>query len=221
MDLVCSARSGASNGGMFNKCVRDIFRNENVGAVMILWTQAIRFELYDSMRFNPSTIVPKMEEINSAVRSAAVKHNHVLKVSVDSYLNNIITLSNICKKMNIPLVMAQHSDFLSLYSHATIENDGIDEKTGFFINRIYDEIFMKKVVYMNSEGYDFDTSKFIGWPVLKALGGKSMKHIIHNIAGDEIFILPGIDRHPSKRGHELIAETYLQKYNDLYLQDKV
>ena len=53
---------------------------------------------------------------------------------------------------------------------------------------------------------------FIGWPIYKEVGGFSLSDKI----GNNLRVNWPIDMHPNQEGHELIANVFYNRYQELY-----
>ena len=58
---------------------------------------------------------------------------------------------------------------------------------------------------------------FIGWPIMREIGGKSVDTIFDNFDPNrKKFRLSEEDTHPNKEGHKIISEYLYDKYKKIY-----
>ena len=58
---------------------------------------------------------------------------------------------------------------------------------------------------------------FIGWPIMREIGGKSVDTIFDNFDPNrKKFRLSEEDTHPNKAGHKIISEYLYDKYKKIY-----
>ena len=62
-----------------------------------------------------------------------------------------------------------------------------------------------------------DKKTFIGWPIMKEIGGKSIDTILDNFdSNGKRFRLSEEDTHPNAEGHEFISGYLYDKYKKIY-----
>lgn len=72
--------------------------------------------------------------------------------------------------------------------------------------------------FLDSAQFDLINSKrFIGWPIYKELGGRTMWHELDKVDPEQVKLrVSKDDLHPNEQGHEYIAEIIYKHYRELY-----
>ena len=75
-----------------------------------------------------------------------------------------------------------------------------------------------KKEFFDCPQFDFiNDDKFIGWPIYKELGGKSMWQVLDEVDPKRVELrVSKEDLHPNDKGHERIAEVMYEKYKKIY-----
>ena len=75
-----------------------------------------------------------------------------------------------------------------------------------------------KKEFFDCPQFDFiNDDKFIGWPIYKELGGKSMWQVLDEVDPKRVELrVSKEDLHPNDRGHEYMAEVFYEKYSKSY-----
>ncbi len=113
--------------------------------------------------------------------------------SIDNFLKNVFIVQQYCKSNNIPYIFSQAVDLIMFddISHMV-------DACNYFINH-----------HMESH---IDESKFIGWPLFKAIDGYNMCDSIKGTS----YAIGARDSHPNDYGHKLIGEKIFNKWKQLY-----
>ena len=74
-------------------------------------------------------------------------------------------------------------------------------------------VFFNKVDAAVNFLKEIPKATFLGWPIIKSIGGKCVDDYLTK---DEKYVISKEDRHPNAKGHELISEILYDKYNQNY-----
>lgn len=236
-----TAKCGDGNEAIFNNVYDAIINNpKNVYAVMIFWTDWSRrdVERYESKldkiemlntRFNKEENL--RTDIKKNILASYIKADALhYKIDIEIFLRNCLNIDQICKHHNIPIIHAQalyplSSIDLNTSYQATYlrnaENDKYDLKNydGW---KKFDSWAKRKQNRVNAMNYFLNHKKFsildkqknfIDWPIFTEIGGTHFGNIIHD--KKSIYRLHEQDAHPSKLGHEYIADMFMNHFNKI------
>ena len=70
---------------------------------------------------------------------------------------------------------------------------------------------------LDSPQFDFINSKFMGWPMYREIGGKTMWDKLDEVDPEQVRLrVSSEDLHPNGEGHEYMAEIFYNKYRKIY-----
>jgi len=130
-------------------------------------------------------------------------------------LRHYVGLQMLCENYNIPYMQCQMIDMYKDYIDGmmpTEEEVAFQGKDLYADRQTYpgdakaDEQLIMKII-MSYDGH-IDTSRVIGWPLTRTLGGFPINRGVMgwNQIEEEPYVIDENDNHPNAAGHELIAE---------------
>jgi hypothetical protein len=192
MEVVNMARSGAGNEYIYtslrNKVV-DIKNKSEIGLVIAAWSQATRRDL-EVGRYGK----------NQPWTSLRIDTHGNLIGWVNKTLGHYLDFQILCERFNLPYFHFQTIDIYEHYLH------GYDPTAQSYSG---DKEKDEKDILENIKNFKIDTSKFMGWPPVKKLGGFRL----HDLDEYKENNISELDNHPNKQGQEKIAEIIYEKIN--------
>jgi hypothetical protein len=205
MECINLAKSGQGNEYISSSLQDEIVRTKdksNIGLVIAAWSQAPRKDYKEGTYWSSIRVNPFGN----------------LSFWVEKTLRFYMNFQIMCERFNIPYAQFQ---MIELFEHflngilpsekeVLIEGKNPNIRAKYPGNTIKDE---KKILNSIIE-YDtlLDTSKFIGWPVARKLGGYIMQDKIDLLKNENSNLrISKSDKHPNEKGHNILAKTiYLQ-----------
>ena len=213
LECINIGKSGAGNDFIFNSIVRGIAENDDIELVVVLWTQIFRLDCWN---FQKNTMNILVDGCCDAPSGDGVYQKWIYDVSkifleklddhywldqfIINYFLNITTLRNLCNKLGIKFIMAQA---MAIEPYHPINKDLLD--TEYFFKQ-----FTKQLACTGE-----NLENFIGWPILRELGGYALQQYGSDIYKRENRISYK-DWHPNSKGHRIIADEIYNKYKKLY-----
>ena len=226
--VVNLGRSGASNEYIFDTAIDHLLENlDKIEMVAIGTTEIWRFTPYNRWFINPVSIIlqqwpphepksPLYESIDPYVKFimshlVGEKHGeHTIRIFLRDYVNQVLRMQRLCKKLNIRLVI---SNILGPFSWATIDTVA---REIFNTTLPYDRERAAEQILSVEGFYDVDPASFCGWPCFPQLGGKPPTCIHNSEWNHEEMTIGPKDGHPNALGHIHIADKiyeHIQKNN--------
>lgn len=220
MKVINLAGAGQGNEFIYTTIRDEIVKIEDknqIGLVIAAWTEAPRrdFKKFISI-FNYWS-----DKDVSPWSSLRIDTHGTLPWWVDRSLGYYLDFEILCERYNIPYVQFQmielFEDYLKGYSSQTEKHHGADpdkQKKYPGIKKKDEELALKSIMKYKKK---LDTSKFMGWPPVKKLGGWTFK--------DQLDLwydknsprrVSTLDDHPNELGHIAICNKLimlLQEYN--------
>jgi hypothetical protein len=214
MKVINVARSGQGNEYIYTTLRNEIIKIKNkseIGLVIATWTQAPRRDFKNEISSN-----------HQSWSSLRFDTHGNLPYWVERTLGYMLNFQILCERYDVPYA---HFQMIEMYEHFLeghwpSQNDihyGADPK----VQAVYpgDDIKDEKVIFNMFMEYEdkLDTSKFIGWPPVKKLGGFRFKDQLDlwRIKDSPRRVSP-VDNHPNGEGHIAICDKInmlLQEYN--------
>ena len=188
MRLVNKARCGRGNEYIYNTIRDEILstpdKNE-IGLVIAAWSQCHRRDWQVNNRWTNMIIADKGD----------------LNYHINKSMRYYYMLQLYCQSRNIPYKQMQMIEFVR--KEVNTNNSIILEE------RLDDEEMVGSYVKKSQYYKLIDSSQFIGYPMKSEIGGFNIQDKLTNNRSpelDSVFRLSEVDAHPSKVGHEMIAE---------------
>ncbi len=212
-------KSGDGNVDIANAIFDELERNDNVKYVFVLWSSYDRFSTSKKNHI-PIAITHRYFDDS---HTSNLKNRDSYKYLIDfydkylgdwwswevAYDNNHRAMYQVqreCERRNIKYIFAQGPDPWAAGAVTDLINQGV-------LNRI---TWTPRLLYkfMDSQYYDkLNEKNFIDWPGLPEIGGNSMSR--HEDFRERLRFSEH-DGHPSKEGHEWIAQKFLEAHNEIY-----
>lgn len=187
MKVVNFAKSGSGNEYIFSSLLDKLtlMNKDEIGLVIPAWSQCIRRDWSDGGYWQNMPIADKGD----------------LQYHVNKSLRYYYLFQEYCEANNIPYKQIQMIEFIR--KSLPIDNQSI-------LHKRKDEYFkgselIQKSIYYNK----IKPETFIGYPLKDELGGFTIQDKVtdgRKKAIDKIFRISDEDSHPSRIGHEMIAE---------------
>lgn len=225
--------SGTSNEYITNNVTQHILKNhKKIELVAIGWTEIQRFTIYNTLSFNPNTILFRPNEpqrfhnesarelykyiydeylishsynISDPEKWNMPTHENLFTWQVRMWFNQMFQIQEICKLYGIKFVMAPLCGSIEIarYKQSLNMIEGVFNFTYEQWAMMYEKI---------NELYDLDPKHYWGYPFLKALDGDIMAQSI-NVRE---YRMSNEDVHPNAKGHEWIAREFYELYEKIY-----
>ena len=228
-EVINTARCGSGNRKILSNVIQEVLKHdsEDIAYVIVAWSEWTRQDiLTDNSHFTDSpwrTLIPKIDDekdkffkeiphnekfVNEFYKTIQAKYPKDKDI-INDQLQMMYLLQCFCNQNNIKLLQFQML--------RTFNNFRSDENTPntHLLDEMPTDIEMQK---RKQRGYDLmtnpislliDESKFLGFPILKQLGGFAMIDLLYKKYG-ESFRLNGIDAHPNEDAQRFIAEVVLK-----------
>lgn len=136
--------------------------------------------------------------------------NAVYKTMILNPIKKMFTIMEICEKRNIKFVMFSGLVYFDHWAINQMAMSGILPKKCAISSQEVIKILIKNPVFVE---VDKRKKHFIGWPMIKEIGGYSYDDLRY---GKEEYYISKMDRHPNKNAQEIIAKYFLERHNVLY-----
>ena len=134
----------------------------------------------------------------------------VYRTMIQNPIKKMFAIMEICENRNIKFVMFSG---LVYFDYFTINRMVQDKQLPQYCAIPPSEVI--KILTNNSVFSEVSKKKkhFIGWPMMKEIGGYSFDDMRHN---KEEYYISNLDRHPNAAGQILISSEFIKKYKELY-----
>lgn len=200
---------------------------DRVDTVAILWSTSDRLPFFN-FTLNPVVECntdchaggfdpfPWMDDIGvGRVSQKYFNSDHFMRTDtyrtmIQNPIKKMFAIMEICEKRNIKFVMFSGLVYFDYFAiNQMVQNKQLpvrcaippSEVVNLLINNsIFSEVSKKK-------------KHFIGWPMMKEIGGYSFDDMRHN---KEEYYISDLDRHPNKAGQEMIAVEFIKRFGEIY-----
>ena len=196
MDFINVGRGGKGNEFIYNKMVDELCETKKIGLAVCLWSHVDRWDFWKWSFIvnpkNPDNILHWDERERHKKFTDAIYEHKDLANGGYNLLKSIRwyhAFQNHCELQNIPYLQMQ----------------------AFHAGRI-----RKDLLY--SPQYDFiDDNKFVGWPMYREIGGKTMWDKLDEVDPEQVKLrVSKEDLHPNDKGHEYMAKILYDKHREIY-----
>ena len=203
MECVNLGQCGVGNKYILSKIVDTVLTEKNIGLVVLMWSEWMRQDFQDPANawysFHPHRDNSETEKypIDSKSRNSILQYNNIYDVTMKSLRHFLITQMLL---KDIPYLMIQGTNPLQ----------NMNEKTAFKLviaamveSKIFNEI---------------NPDQFIGWPILKQIGGYTVGDILNKIDPEQKELrISKDDTHPNAEGHKIMSQEIYNAYEKVYL----
>ena len=203
MECVNLGRCGAGNQQISSKFIDTVLSEKNIGLVVLMWSEWIRQDFQDPANgwyfFHPHKDKSRKERypIDLKSRNSILQYNDPYNLTMKSL--RYFLMSQMLLK-DIPYLMIQGTNPLQ----------NMNEKTAFKLviaamveSKIFNEI---------------NPDQFIGWPILKQIGGYTVGDILNKIYPERNQLkISAEDHHPNAEGHKIMSQEIYNAYEKVYL----
>lgn len=230
LDLQCvnMGRSGQGADYILDSILEGIATyGDRIDTVAILWSGSDRLPFFN-FTLNPIVELntehhpegldpfPWMDDIGvGRVSQKYFNSQHfmrdlVYKTMILNPLKKIFAIMEICENRNIKFIMfggLTHFDYWSI--NQMVKNKILPERCRIPPSEVV------KILLNNPIFSEVDKRKkhFIGWPIMKEVGGYTFDDLRHN---KEEYYISRLDRHPNELGQKMIADIFLKQYKKVY-----
>ena len=195
MDCLNLGKGGQGNEYISSKLIDTILseKKEDIGLVVLMWSGWQRMDYLD-IEGEWKKVVRK-----GPVWDIILKYNNAHNATMKS-LRHFLIAQKLLE--DIPYLMVQGIGPVYL-----------DE----FIERKSKHIWLQS--FLNSKIFDeIDEKKFIGWPILKRIGGYTINNMLDKIDPERNQLrISSEDTHPNAEGHKIIAQEVYDAYEKIYI----
>ena len=202
MECVNLGQCGAGNKYILSKLIDTVLSEKNIGLVVLMWSEWIRQDFQDPANgwyfFHPHKDKSRKERypIDLKSRNSILQYNNTYDVTMKSL--RYFLMSQMLLK-DIPYLMIQGTNPLQ----------NMNEKTAFKLviaamveSKIFNEI---------------NPDQFIGWPILKQIGGYTVGDILNKIDPEQKELrISKDDTHPNAEGHKIMSQEIYNAYEKIY-----
>ena len=202
MNCVNLGAAGQGNEYILSKLIDTVLSEKNIGLVVLMWSEWIRQDFQDPANgwyfFHPHKDKSRKERypIDLKSRNSILQYNDPYNLTMKSL--RYFLMSQMLLK-DIPYLMIQGTNPLQ----------NMNEKTAFKLviaamveSKIFNEI---------------NPDQFIGWPILKQIGGYTVGDILNKIDPEQKELrISKDDTHPNAEGHKIISQEIYNAYEKIY-----
>jgi len=229
MELINLAHCGYGNEAIYHSAVEVMMTEKNVGMVFCMWSEWQRVcQFVDVPENEPVNrepwrcFLPEREVLDGEwhdqfykppaenPKKKSLKYR-VGKMIRDNHLNSIrggamrslaymYAFQNIAENLNIPYLQMQGTQPL-MGKVTPLDALNYRELAKHIVNSPYTDKF---------------TENFIGFPIIKSLGGRTADMLLGPANGPEAGRISEEDTHPNEAGQARIAEGILNEYKKIY-----
>lgn len=228
LQCINKGRSGQGADHIFDSILEELATyGDRIDTVAILWSTSDRLPFFN---FTLNPIVecntpwhaggvdpfPWMDDIGVGrvsqkyFNSEYFMRDDVYRTMIQNPLKKMFAIMEICEKRNIKFVMFAGLIYFDYFTINQMAANKILPKECTIWAREVIKLLVNNPIFAE---VDKRKKHFIGWPMLKEIGGYSYDDKRH---GKEEYHISKLDRHPNKAGQEMITEYFLERYNDLY-----
>tara|TARA_R110001583_G_scaffold18894_1_gene74721 strand:+ start:162 stop:890 length:729 start_codon:yes stop_codon:yes gene_type:complete len=202
MNCVNLGAAGQGNEYILSKLIDTVLSEKNIGLVVLMWSEWIRQDFQDPANgwyfFHPHKDKSRKERypIDLKSRNSILQYNDPYNLTMKSL--RYFLMSQMLLK-DIPYLMIQGTSPLQ----------NMNEKTAFKLviaamveSKIFNEI---------------NPDQFIGWPILKQIGGYTVGDILNKIDPEQKELrISKDDTHPNAEGHKIMSQEIYNAYEKIY-----
>jgi len=202
MNCVNLGAAGQGNEYILSKLIDTVLSEKNIGLVVLMWSEWIRQDFQDPANgwyfFHPHKDKSRKERypIDLKSRNSILQYNDPYNLTMKSL--RYFLMSQMLLK-DIPYLMIQGTNPLQ----------NMNEKTAFKLviaamveSKIFNEI---------------NPDQFIGWPILKQIGGYTVGDILNKIDPEQKELrISKDDTHPNAEGHKIMSQEIYNAYEKIY-----
>lgn len=234
-EVINTAKCGSGNRKILSNIIQEVLKHdsEDIAYVIVAWSEWTRQDiLTDNSHFTNSpwrTLIPKVDDEKDKLVKE-IPHNETFvnefyktiqakypkdKDIINDQLQMMYLLQCFCNDNNIKLLQFQMLRTFNKFRKESNTTANYDTKETLDPNEYPTDFEMQQ---RKQREYDFmtnpislliDESKFLGFPILKGLGGYTMIDLLYKKYG-ESYRINGIDAHPNEDAQRFIAEVVLK-----------
>ena len=199
MDCINVGKGGTGNEFIYNQIIDKLCATRRIGLAICLWSHVDRWDLWKwtfvvNPKYPGNILHWKEQERHKKFLDAIYEHEDLANGGYN-LLKSIRwyhAFQNHCELQNIPYLQMQAFES---------GPDGTRK-----------ELF-------DSPQFDFiDDNKFIGWPMYREIGGRTMSDKLDEVDPEQVKLrVSKEDLHPNDKGHEYMAEVLYDEYKKIYL----
>ena len=200
MECVNLGKSGAGNDYILAKTVDATLKEKNIGLVVLMWSEwrRVGFQRFRDSNKWTHAIPHDVEDWKKPVLEKQNKF-HATRNTLRTFIHAEKILSD------IPYMFIQGTENVFWRKSWHINHD----------RRSYLSEILKSPYLDYIENNISD--KFIGWPIMKELGGYCIADILDKEDPSRSkFRISKTDNHPNAAGHKFIAEFLYEQYKEIY-----
>lgn len=185
MDVINLGQSGSGNEFIFSSLMDTLITTdkEEIGLVIAAWSQCLRRDWQVNNRWTNVIIADKGD----------------LNYHINKSMRYFYMFQTYCLSRDIPYKQLQMIEFV---------RKGVNTSS-VLKERLDDEEMAPSYIKKSPYYKLIDSSRFIGYPMKSEIGGFNIQDRLTDNRSpelDSVFRLSEVDAHPSKIGHEMIAE---------------
>ena len=199
MDFINVGQSGKGNEFIYTRMIDKLCETKKIGLSVCLWSQVDRWDFWKwTFIVNPKNPAMKYggryaegRERHKKFTDAIYEHKDLASGGYN-LLKSIRwyhAFQNHCELQNIPYLQMQAFETLPIRKDL-----------------------------LNSPQFNFiDDNKFVGWPMYREIGGKTMWDKLDEVDPEQVKLrVSKEDLHPNDKGHEYMAKILYDKYREIY-----
>jgi len=219
MDCVNLGKAGQGNEYISAKLIDTILaeKKEDIGLVVLMWSGWQRMDFEDT---NDNWV--KLRPSPGPGTRNGILYKPEAFLNIQNY-ETMIMLNNIMLKCN-----NAHNATMKSLRHFLIAQKLLEDIPYLMVQGIgpvyLDEFIERKSKhiwlqsFLNSKIFDeIDEKKFIGWPILKPIGGYTINNMLDKIDPEQKELrMSDKDTHPNAEGHKIISQEIYNAYEKIY-----
>jgi len=222
MECVNLGQCGLGNKYILSKIVDTVLTEKNIGLIVLMWSEWMRQDFQDSANawysFHPHRDNSETEKypIDSKSRNSILQYNNTYDVTIKS-LRYFLIAQMLLK--DIPYLMIQGTSPLDQRFFLSRQNETLSDLLKHRRKNRRDTLRLATKAMIDSKIFDeIDEKKFIGWPILKQIGGYTINDMLDKIDPERNQLRFSVeDTHPNAEGHKIMAQEIYNAYEKVYL----
>ena len=242
MELVNTAANGSGNEFILNQISEAVCSYHNIGLVVAMWSEFERIDIPISPNTNRQLLEgqggmqatplscwknPNFYDENGSYWfhmniNILFDQNFKKKSKKTIDRHNEITLYLKDKKIYSAIKCLEKSLFQMMLFKQLAKSQGLKYMQcigPFPFREVNDKIKNQrysKAMLDNIFFNELDESNFIGFPIMKNIGGFSFDNLLPNWSEDNSYRISEYDSHPNTKGHKLFADYLYERYREIY-----
>jgi len=225
MECVNLGKSGSGNDQILAKALDVMLREKDVGLVVLMWSewQRIGFQRWKNWNIWHQVTPHETDQDHSFACASKLFDLQNPHHATRNALRTFIHAEKILR--DVPYMFIQGTHGIFYYNVETLKTISCKEGTPYEnmkFHLVNDSRHQStKEMFACHDYFDYIENnvigKFIGWPIMKELGGYCIADVIEEPDPSRTTLtISKDDTHPNAAGHKIIAELLYEQYKEIY-----